>query len=254
MNVRADTGRTLETIEAYFAAHIAAPRDGAARYSVRLGKTEAGTQRPLHQLFDAACLVLRTEYPEELLTALAHLVSDHADHGNTPLRARALTLVDASGRAALLPPYLRKDVATFERHLTDAGLRVVRAPAVSLIPGGADLIVPDAAVTVDDRVTASLRTNGASPTARGSVEPGRYRVGTCILHGEGEALASLSPATAVPKLMNLLDPDSTADMETALETLTAVARSADLRITGIGHARDVLEAIRRHLTAAETPT
>lgn len=198
--------------------------------------------------------MLRTEDPEELLTSLAHLVSDHADHGNALLRTRALTLVDASGRAALLPPYLRKNVATFERQLTDAGLQVVRAPTVRLIPGGADLIVPDAEVTVDNRVMASFRSRGARTVARGSVKPGRYRVGTCILHGEGQVLSSLSPAAAVPKLMNLLDPDSTADMQTALETLSAVARSADLRITGIGHAREVLEAIRRHLTDAETPT
>lgn len=218
-------------------------------------ETSASTRRPLHQLFDAACLVLRTEDRGELLTALAGLVSDHADSGHEPLRARALTLVDAAGRAILLPAYLRKDVATFERHLTDAGLRVVRTPIVSLVAGSADVVVPEAAITVDDDVIASLRTNGPPHAGRGSVEPGRYTVGTCILHGEGSILAPLSRATAVPKLMNMLDPDSTADMETALKTLIAVARSAELRLTGVGHRpRDLLEAVRRYLARSETRT
>lgn len=228
--MRSSTEALDRSLRQVLAAYVVDDPDAPANYSVQLSPPvgRAAVSAPLHRLFEAHCEVVRDRAPLRVVRALlAHLGALLPPDADL-MQVRAVAVVGPNG-AVLAPASWRRRAPGLERHLRRARLRILDAPFACLDVRTGNLVVPTAALAVDEAALASLDGLAASPpqAREAALPPGSHPLtGWAMTPSEEEQAPS--GAAALVAAVGLVANLDAVGWPRALEALARQLRSVAL--------------------------
>lgn len=204
-------------------AHLAHDGDVPPDYSLRLCR-RAATRGPtdLSILFRASHRVSRSTSPGRVLWALCRQLDAHLPPPPGLVRINALTLVDRSGEALLVPAEVWYDADRYQPQLRRLDLRVLDVAHTDLDPASGAVVVRSVYLNLDPDEMGAIEAVGAD-----CVPPGVYPVRAWLLAGVGTPVVR-SWAQRVALAAALVERTETVTAQATLEALARALRSAEV--------------------------
>jgi hypothetical protein len=243
LGVRSSTAELDADLRRILAAHRI-DFDAPDNFSALVSRGDHDEQvRGFHFLYRASDPLVRSRTPRRIVRALLHHLSDFAEPSLALPKVAAMGFV-ADGRAVIAPERVRAELTNIETRLNDAGVGVVDAPVLHLDFEGAQLVVPEPALTIDADALADFDRRHPQPAREpAAVAPGRYPIAAWAFTTDAPAAGPLGVAPAVAAAAQEIVNADVVGPQAALDGVAAVMA----RVPAFGIAWENPAALTRRL-------
>jgi hypothetical protein len=223
----------MELVNQLLGAYAAPDLGAPANYSLWLESGRAdGRPDSLNMLYRGRCIAARSRSSADVVGALLrHLEAHVTEQDPTRVRAKLMTLLSPAG-AVLVSAGLLQAMATHERPLARAGLRLVHGDLTSIDVQSGQVVIDPPRLKVDEDAKAKLESLG--PPSRGAstaTVEGRYPVAALVISNALGSLDPISRARTVALAAPLLLSDH-ADKTAAVRALARATEGTRLVAAG----------------------